>query len=251
MTLGCALFQAKWEKELPQQVGAILKKLNVRTRPDLHFRFLSPTRQKSACSELAKLPAQYFAICSNKRNIRGHKNEKAAKKMHAQQWFYNWLVRILMERVTPFVYQHSITNYGEPKFVKFVFSRRGGHSYSQTKAYSEILKSQARAQSAVLKYRLPDWRVMNRHLIDHDDHENNAGLQIADCVASAFYTACDNLDTGPRFLEPAKYLEPKMASENGRIADFGCVLQPNPKFEDVLYNEQKELFKFYGYRFTE
>lgn len=180
--------------------------------------------------------------------MRQYENHRAASKMHGQQWFYNWLVRILIERVSSFVLDHSTKTLGAPSYVKFIFSKRGGHSYSQTKAYHEILKRQARANTPVLRYRVPEWRVMHRDLIEVIQHEDNAGLQIADCIASAFYTACDDLDTGPRFLEPAKLLLPKVAVENGSAADFGVVLQPNPKFEDTLRPEQKEIFRFYGYR---
>jgi hypothetical protein len=249
MTVGCALFQRDRERQLPSFVGEILARIHIRNRPDLHFRDLSPSRQKEVCELVARLPAQYFVVCSNKRNMRQYENPRAAAKMHGKQWFYNWLVRVLMERVTPFVYQHSLETYGEPSFVKFMFSRRGGHSYSQTKAYHEILRRQAMAKSAVLKYRLPEWRVMHRDLIEVVRHEDNAGLQIADCVASSFYTACDDLDTGPRYLEPAKLLKPKIALENGSSADFGVVLQPNPRFETTLLPEQKEIFQFFGYKF--
>lgn len=249
MTIGCALVQASNDHVLPERVGNILADLGVRNRPDLHFRFLSPTRQKRACELLANMPARYFAVCSNKRNMRQYENPRAAAKMHGQQWFYNWLVRVLVERVTASVLQHSIKVHGAPKLVKFVFSRRGGHSYSQTKAYHEILKRQSQARSAVLQLRLPKWEVMSRDLVESAAHSDSAGLQIADCVASAFYTACDDLDTGSRFLEPAQLLKPKMAEENSRIADFGVVLQPNPRFEDTLRDDQKEIFKFYGYSF--
>lgn len=248
MTIGCALFRRERELHLPSYVGDVLKRINVRTRPDLHFRAFSQSRQREVCGIISRLPATYFAVCSNKRNMRQYENHRAASKMHGQQWFYNWLVRILIERVSSFVLDHSTKTLGAPSYVKFIFSKRGGHSYSQTKAYHEILKRQARANTPVLRYRVPEWRVMHRDLIEVIQHEDNAGLQIADCIASAFYTACDDLDTGPRFLEPAKLLLPKVAVENGSAADFGVVLQPNPKFEDTLRPEQKEIFRFYGYR---
>lgn len=257
MTIGCAVFRAEREDHLPGYVGAILQKINVRTRPDLHFRFLSPSRQIEACALAAKLPATYFVVCSNKRNMRGHLNARASRISRDQQWFYNWLIRLLIERVSTFVYAHSVSTYGTPRYVKFIFSKRGGHSYSQTAAYHYILREQARARSAVLKYSLPDWRVIHYNLQEVIQHNNSAGLQIADCVASSFYTACDSLDTGPCYLEPAKLLKPKMASENGSVADFGVVLQPNPFASQVttavmdgfIPIEQRGIFKFYGFNF--
>lgn len=259
MTLGCALVQRSNDGLLPQLVGNVLKSINIRTRPDLHFRGLSKSRQDESCHFIAKMPIQLFCVCSNKRNMREYDNPLAAKKMHSKQWFYNFLVRLLLERVTSAVAAHSLINFGTHRHVKFIFSRRGGHSYSQTKAYHEILRLQSRAQTAVLRYRMPIWSVMHMDLVEVDNHDLSAGLQLADCVASAFYTACDDLDTGPRYLSPAKRLEPKMARENGRIADFGLVLQPNPyskqlstKVRDgTIGREQREIFEYYGFDFSQ
>jgi hypothetical protein len=52
MTIGCALFRVEREPSLPGYVGAVLEKLNVRNRPDLHFRYLSPWKQQAACDDL-------------------------------------------------------------------------------------------------------------------------------------------------------------------------------------------------------
>ena len=257
LTIGCALVRVENEPNLPEYVGNILDKIGVKNRPDLHFRMIKKHRQAETCHLLSKLPTTLFVVCSNKRNIRLYNNERAAAKMHGSQWLYNYLVRVLLERVTAFVYNHSVEQYKEPSFVRFVFSNRGGHSYSQTTAYQFVLKQQARARSALLKYRLPEWRVMHPSMIDVVDHSNCAGLQIADCVASAFYTACDNLDTGPLFLEPAKALRPRIAQESGKIADFGVVLQPNPFSKQIstqvmdgyIPKAQREIFEFYGFTF--
>jgi len=257
MTLGCALVQKSNDKDIPNYVGEILKQINVRNRPDLHFRNLSKSRQEETCAKMGKLPFKYFAICSNKRNMRNYDNPKAASKMHSQQWFYNFLVRLLIERVTAAVALHSKQTFGEHRCVKFIFSRRGGHSYSQTKAYHEILRLQSRAQTTVLRYRVTVWSVMHRSLIDVAEHDLSAGLQIADCVASAFYTACDDLDTGPRYLLPAQRLKPRMAVEAGKVADFGLVLQPNPYSKQlsttvrdgIIDESQREIFSYYGFDF--
>jgi hypothetical protein len=257
MTIGCALIQRKYDPRLPDFVGDILKAIHVRTRPDLHFRHLSKTRQEEVCALIARMPLKLFCVCSNKRNMRQYDNPRAASRMHSKQWLYNFLVRLLIERVTSAVAAHSEENFGERRYVKFVFSRRGGHSYSQTKAYHELMRLQARAKTTVLKYRIPTWSVMSMSLIEVADHNVNAGLQIADCVASAFYTACDDLDTGPRYILPAQRLKPRMAEEHGRIADFGLVLQPNPysrqistKVRDGVIDEgQRAIFEFYGFNF--
>lgn len=253
IVIGAALIRKSKVIEPPLWVGNILKDIDVRQRPDLHFRKLSPTRQKRVCELMGNLPAVYFTVASNKRNMRGYTNVRAAK-ISSQQWFYNWLCRILIERISDFVLTDSKQKYGGPKKVKFEFSDRGGHSYSQTKAYHYILNEQSRAQVTFLNRRVPKWQVLDFRLMENHRHEDRAGLQLADVVASAFYTAVDNLETGPCFIDPARLLAPRMGYErnvygNKIIKDYGLVLQPTPDWEAPISEDQKAIFKHYGYDF--
>lgn len=254
MVIGAALIRRVNEAQPPKWVGNILQDIDVRQRPDLHFRNLSPTRQLRVCALMSNLPAVYFAVASNKKNMRQYKNERAEAKSYAQQWFYNWLCRILLERVTDFVLRDAMAKYGAPRKVKFEFSQRGGHRYSQTKAYHWLLQTQARAQYMVLSKRVPKWEVMDYRLMEVHQHKDRAGLQLADAVSSAFYTAVDNLDTGPCYYDPAKALRTHIAFEKNEYGeklfhDYGIVLQPTPDFKVSISDEQKEIFRYFGYTF--
>ena len=252
--IGATLVRRANEKEVPKWVGNILADIEVRQRPDLHFRLLSPTRQVRVCALMANLPAIYFAVTSNKRNMRRYRNERVEAKVLSAQWFYNWCIRILMERVTDLVLRDSVKRFGSPRIVKFIFSDTGGHSYSQTKAYHALLKTQARASSTFLQKRVPKWEVMDYRLVSNEENRNNAGLQLADVVASSFYTAIDKLDTGPCNPRAAELLKPRMAFEKvgdeKSITDFGLVLQPTPDYAVTIDEDQRQIFRFYGYPFA-
>lgn len=166
--------------------------------------------------------------------------------MGGKQWFYNFCVRFLMERATDLCFNDSVKKYGAPRYLKVVFSQRGGHYYGQTKAYWELLKYQAAAGATFLAKREIKHQVLRYGLVDYAPHQSVAGLQLADIVASAFYQASDVLDVS-QDTSFAEALRPKMARSSGVIADYGVVLQPTPPWKAKLTDAQKSIFAFYGY----
>ncbi|WP_414815682.1 DUF3800 domain-containing protein [Rhizobium sp. IY2] len=215
----------------------------------IHFKDLDEDQKLTMCHEIAKLPVRIFCVASNKKNMRGYTNEKAAS-VSTKQWFYNWIVRILIERVTDFCLRFAEDEGLQRRHVKFVFSQTGGHSYSQTAAYHDLIKRQARGKTIYLNKWSPRWEVMSFHLVENYPHYQRAGLQLADVAASAFYQAVDNLDTGPCRCDYAEALSPRVAHDAGHDKrDYGLVLQPTRYWEANLSADQERIFRFYGYKF--
>lgn len=100
---------------------------------------------------------------------------------------------------------------------------------------------------AGLGKRTINWQVVNWRLIDVEPHTLNAGLQLADIVASSFYQAVDILPPTLWNPENAKLLRPCVAKECGLYLDYGVALQPTPPSKAKLLPRQKEIFEFYGY----
>jgi hypothetical protein len=155
-----------------------------------------------------------------------------------------------MERVTEFCASRTIKDYGQKLPIKIEFSRRGGHRYSQTRAYSLYLDHQRKAGSTFLEKRLVRTDMLSTELMEDHPHDSRAGLQLADVVASAFYQAADCLGPGKWDVEPAKALSRVMATENGSNRDFGVCLQPTPAWKTNLTAEQQQIFEHYGYSFA-
>ena len=195
-------------------------------------------------------PTTNFSLLSNKKNMRGHTNVRAAAKspaLTANQYFYNFCIRLILERVTDFVFHHSTVLHGKPCNVKIIFSKRDGHSYGHTIAYHEMLKRQSRSNTTFLKKRIINWRVLDRRLMEIRSPAKDAGLQLADLVASSFYQAVDVLP--PTLWNPqnAKLLAPRVAKESGYYRDYGVALQPTPPRRANLDVKQRQIFEFYGY----
>jgi len=248
LCLGAIVVKASDEPKIGGWVSAIKSKAEIKGPVDLHYRNLPDFRKTIVCSELAKLPLRAFILTSNKKNMRRHRNPRA-ERYSSQQWFYNFCLRMLCERVTQFCSEHARSQRADGRLLKLIYSERGGHSYGQTIAYHELLKNQAKAGELYLTKRRIYWEVLDWRLAEAVSHKSCEGAQLADILTSAFYQAVDTLPPTKWDNSFAKLLRPVMAKENGRYMNFGVALQPTPPSKGKLTDQQKEIFEFYGYAF--
>lgn len=251
LVLGAIVARLTNEPGLVGAVKGIRAAIESRQGPTLHYRQLSQERKSIVCTKLARLPVRCFAFLSNKKNMKGYKNlrAEAARGASTQEYFYNFCVRVLLERVTEFVEEVSVKDYGAPKHLEIVFSERGGLRYSQTIAYLDLLRQQARSETTFLDTRVIRWQVVHPKLIRSIPHTKSAGAQLADTVASAFFQSVNTSGVGMWDTEQAKLLKPRMWEKNGVFADNGMTLFPTPPRKAKLTEKQEEIFRFYGYRF--
>jgi Protein of unknown function (DUF3800) len=250
LAIGSILIEVAHEQKPVEWVRAILQSIGTQQRRELHFRDLTEWRKPLVCQAVATYPLKIFVLTSNKKNMRGHINPRVEAKsspLAPRQYFYNYCLRLILERITDFCLRHSMKTYGEPRHVKIIFSERGGHAYGHTIAYQEILKNQSRSETTYLDKRTIKWQVVDRRLMEVTPHSSNAGLQLADVIASSFYQAVDILP--PTAWNPmnAKLLKPRVAKEFGFFHDYGVAFQPIPAYRARLLPRQKEIFEFYGY----
>jgi hypothetical protein len=126
LVIGAVLIEASNEASPVDWTRSIIDAIGGRRRPVLHFRDLHEWQKPLACQQLAKLPVNLFTVASNKKNMRQHRNERAARAspLHPKQYFYNFCLRIILERITECVLRHSTMQYGAPRHLKAIFSRR-------------------------------------------------------------------------------------------------------------------------------
>jgi hypothetical protein len=243
------VINADREADVSSWVREDLNALKSRQLKDIHFAKLNRPRRLIMCDQVASRPLRCFVVASNKKNMRGYNNPDAAK-VPSDNWFYCWLTRVLLERITLFVAADSMIRYGEVKRVKIEYSERGGLRYGQMAAYYEWLRDKSRADSMFLKAGDLVWETIHSHLLEVWPHETRAGLKLPDTVAGAFFQAADCLDSGPCDSEYAKRLEPRMARvpdiRGGQIAGFGLKLLPGLRAAKLSI-KQEEIFRFYGY----
>jgi hypothetical protein len=181
--------------------------------------------------------------------MKGHRNARveAARGASTQDYFYNYLIRLLLERVTDFVEEVSLKDYGKRKHLRIIFSERGGLRYSQTIAYLDLLKNQARAGVTWLKRREVKWPILHPNLISSVPHHKSAGAQLVDPIASAFFQATNTSGQGSWDASQAKLLRPRMWERDHVYEENGVSLQPFPYTKASLNERQKTIFRFYGF----
>lgn len=98
-----------------------------------------PGRPEAIRRLVVDLDLRCFVVASNKKNMEGYSNPDAGK-IPSQCWFYCWMTRVLLERVTRFVLHRPLLDYGEPRYLRIEYSARGGLRYDQMNAYYEWLR---------------------------------------------------------------------------------------------------------------
>ena len=222
-------------------VRDILRDIELEKARQLHFRTLEDWRKAKVCENIAKLPLRCFVVLSNKINMRGHQNLRAARVSHGRTWFYWWCTRLLLERVTDYCERRSIRDYGEPRICRLEFSRRLGLRYSHLQSYLWWLRTQSKAGALFLKRGDLKWSVLDLlHEIDVYDHSQRAGLQLSDIVASSFYQAVGGEPEPNSWFAPK--LLPRIARNgSGSAFDYGFKLMPDGYIARASA-EQKEFF---------
>ncbi len=250
--VSAAVIPAELEGQVGTWVSDIMTAMNSHQMRDLHFQKLNDSRKALACSMLAEKNVRLFTIVSNKQNMEGWQNPRAAR-IPSDNWFYCWLTRLLLERVTDSIYAASMKRYGEARKVKLEYSERGGLRYSQMHAYYEWLRIKSAGGKRALFVPFGDFQysVLHPDLMRVYNHAERDGLKLPDIVASAFFKAVDVHQTKACNPSFAKLLETRMAKapDTGQIAGYGVKLMPNWRtlIKFGVSEEQRSILRHYGY----
>nr|WP_254452532.1 DUF3800 domain-containing protein [Roseicella sp. DB1501] len=249
-TIGAFVVEAQVNSQPREWLSRILTDMRAKQRKDLHFAELSPERRQAVSDFMSGLPARYFVGISHKPSLRGYRNERA-ERIAKQNWFYNWMARLLLEQVTKYCRGHAMRKYGEPRTVRVEFSTRGGHRYSRTLDYLARIQLQSANNRLHLKAGDLAWDMVDLSQIVSFPHANRPGLQLADVVASAFYQALPEtpiIGQQVRVGRPsyAQVLKPRIAEgPNGKHFGRGVFLWPVDGLHRIS-DEQRSIFEFYG-----
>lgn len=242
--MAAVVIKAERVPQVPQWTRGIIDRLGLSQRTELHFTDLAEHNQALTCQAIADSPLRCFVVASNKRNMRGYQNANAAK-MGGQAFFYCWMTRLLLERVTEFCERRLRQDYNDARIVRVEIAERAGVRYSQLGAYLKRLEWQSRAKTLYLTHRDLRWSVFDVDQMRPYQYRERAGFQLADTVASAFYKAAENASGGPGDMRCAKILAPRMARDRyGRVYDCGVTLFPTI-WQANLAPSQRRIFDFY------
>jgi hypothetical protein len=247
--LSLVLIPKSEEPNIGSWVQEMIRETGSNQLRDLHFAKLPDGYKGMVTASLARKPVKCFVICSNKKNMRRYRNIRA-ERMGVKDWYYCWITRVALERASHFVWRRSVQKFGSARYMKVVFSERGGLRVGQIGAYYQWIKRQSMNDNLYLPWGDVEWDTIHPLLLNKEFHQNLPGLKLADILASAFFGACDNQQSGPCQPKYAENLKPVMArfphNDGGRYSGYGVKLLP--KFSAAkLSVDQQTIFRRYGY----
>lgn len=246
LVLGCVLLRIEQDNNVLPWVREILTKTRLHQLKALHFTNLSPGKQKFACKILAEKNVRAFVVASNKQNIENYENPNLSETKRL--WYYWWMTRLLLERVTDFLKrQHPEGNQDGHK-LRIIFSQRGRlDQYAELDEYLTHIYWQSRFGMLYLKDFDLDWSFIDFDEILVLPHAQRAGLQLADLIAGAFFQAVERDRPDECDPECALLFKPILAKDKyKRFLGYG--LKTMPDLHDMnLVPPQRELFERLGY----
>lgn len=228
MVMSAILIKASREAEVLGWTKSIVGSLDQHQINHLHFRLLKDDKKTLVCSGIADLSVRIFVLLSHKKNMEGYRNIRAEKaKVNNTAWFYCWMSKLLLERVTAYCGRRAIKDYGEPRPIRIEFSDRGGVKIEDIKNYYRYIKWQSDHDMLYDKRFDLDWSVVNIDEIHSYPNKMRAGLQLADVAASAFFTGIEPTPAGTVNPDYAKLLLPRICQgANHRRYGFGVKMMP-------------------------
>lgn len=213
-----------WRNEVISLFG------NKYNQSDIHFRRLNHNQKIAACQKLAGKPLGICVIASNKETILDSSELEIFKE---KQHLYNYLVRFLVERLTTACVRKAN---GAQASLHITFSRRSGTDYQAMREYFEFMRA---GKEKLVPKRSIDWRVFDPVNIRVENHSVRAGLQIADVVTSATFSALEPDifgNTEPRY---SLCMKQRYLRQNGKIANNRLTLIP-ATWDSPLSENQKQ-----------
>jgi hypothetical protein len=253
LCLGGYLVRAKLEPQLDEVRDTLLEEIGGKAGGVLHYRNYKRRNRIKVCRKLATFPARAFVVCSFKGTMVGYENKRAARAgTDPRQILYNFVTRILLERVTEFVKRDAQLNEYKEPVLKIIMASRKGHHFGQFKDYVQKLLDQAKAGVTYLDVRVIAHDVLRYDQILRAPASKVAGLQLADTVVSSTFQSIER--SSPYFGDaPALELMPIIAHRkphpkiSAKASNLGMTLFPTKKAVNFLTDEQWGFFEKFGY----
>lgn len=212
----------------------------------LHYAKVSKNKRVDLCSAVTQLPLRAFCVASHKSNMRSHTN-KVLGKIDKGDKFYNWCMRLLLERVTRWAERWHNKEGTKLDKLNIVFAHRGGHDYDAMFSYFDRLRGQLYSQGPKLSGMGLKEPTLDRSNWLVEPAERIAGCQLADVIASAVYQGANS--ASPNWdLEPAILLKKIFAKDRaGVAANMGLTVWPLT-YQAPLPDESRQLFRAFGYK---
>ena len=155
-----------------------------------------------------------------------HKPSIAEPEVFQNQRYslYRYATRLLAERISWLCRDGGRTGMGNGR-VELIFANRSAMSYDELREYLESLDGNQAADAR------SDWNVIDPKLIRAVNHDQLAGLQLADAVASGIFFAINKTQYGETEDRYLRLLAPTIYRNQQRVEGYGLKIWCNDSLE--------------------
>lgn len=178
LVLSAVVVRTKNDLSLVQLVRETRKLLGRQPGQHLHFSDLKHEQRVPYIRQIAASSIRTVTIAVHKPSIHDPEKFQAEKFL-----LYRYATRLLLERVSWLCRDNRVTGEGDGT-AETIFSNRSIMSYEGLRDYLRLLQT----KSDPMDVRI-DWSVILPDAVRAVNHDQLAGLQVADAVASGFYYA--------------------------------------------------------------
>lgn len=235
LAIGAAIIRASRDTEMVSNRDAIIDVFKRKKKKrEIHFRELGHEQKLFACQAISEMPIRASVVMSNKTTIPSHPRKDLFSDKNTLYWY---LTKYLVERISHCCAQLRPKVSEGNGCAKIIFSKRGNMNYRDFQDYLHKIK--------IGNTKYPEQNNINWNIVDIDaiealDHSKRAGLQIADCITSAFFTAVEPNFYGMTERRYADQLKRIVYNRNGRYIGHG--LKYVPSLDKMELNKAQEDF---------
>lgn len=215
LVLSAVIVRAKNDLSLVQCLKDVRVLLSKEPKKQLHFRDLKHDQRVPYVKRIAALQIRTVSILIHKASIKDPEKFQADKYL-----LYRYASRYLLERVSWLCRDQRLEGEGTGA-AEIIFSSRSSMSYEDLRDYLRVLKE----QSDPMDVRI-DWEVVSPEAVRAVNHDQLAGLQIADAVASSFYYAVNLSRYGECEDRYARILLPTVYRRDKKRLGYGLKFWP-------------------------
>lgn len=182
------------------------------SRQQVHYVKLRHAQKIAYAREVDRVQLRTVSVVIHKPPI--HSPEVFQSRMHR---LYRYATRLLLERISWLCRDHRRSGYGDGQ-AEVIFSNRGQMSYKLLQHYLERLREDPQVQV--------DWSVINPDRIRAIQHDQRAGLQVGDAVASGAFAALNPNRFGDTEVRYLHALLPVAYRRRGKLLGYGLKFWP-------------------------
>ena len=215
LVLSAVVFRKEYDLHSVRLLKRVRQLLNKEAKQALHFRHLKHEQRVPYVRAIGEERLRTVSVLIHKPSI------SEPEKFQSEKFrLYRYATRLLLERVSWLCRDHRKQEAGDGT-AQITFSNRSIMSYDDLRNYLSYLKTTSEARDIRV-----DWSVVEPECVRAINHDQLAGLQIADAVASSFYFAVNRNQYGETEDRYARMLSRTIYRHRGTAIGYGLKFWP-------------------------